>query len=78
MIDLNWAKLDWNELVLMAVRFGKAHMLGEVLQYMPDLNLAELNWTELVLMAVESGKADVLGEMLELMPGLQQFLLSLA
>jgi hypothetical protein len=37
MTDLDWAKLDWNELVLMAVRFGKADMLGEVLQRMPDV-----------------------------------------
>lgn len=34
MTDLEWAKLD--ELVLMAVPFGKADMLEEMLQFMPD------------------------------------------
>lgn len=41
-LDTYWAKLDWNELVLMAVRFRKSDMLGEVLQLMPDLNFAKL------------------------------------
>ena len=53
---LDWAELDWKQLVLMAVGLGKADMLGEVLQCMPDLNLAEPKWTELVLMAIGSGK----------------------